>query len=175
VETSVAFRNGAPEDAEPSYVLGPYPGTDLGVGDALSFVSVYCAPGCELQRATEDGEPAGMEVHREAGLRSLHRYLRVGPGEVTTLELGLQVREAWSGDDAEGTYRLRLQGQATIRPTQVEVVIRVPEGMRVVATSEPMRVRGGRAVWRGTLGREVDLELRFRRSLAGRLWRALAG
>jgi hypothetical protein len=175
VEASVVFHNDAPAGATPSYVLGPYPGTGLGVGEELSFVSMYCAPGCEMTGATEDGGPTGMEIHRELGLRSLHRYIRVEPQGSRTLELSLRVRRAWRGDDAEGTYRLRLQGQATIRPTVVTVLVRAPEGMRVVATTPAMRASGDEATWRGTLGSAVDLEVRFRRPLPGRVWRALWG
>ena len=97
------------------------------MGEELSFASVYCAPGCEMTGATEDGEPAGMEVHREHGLRSLHRYIRVEPQASRTLDLSLRIRRAWEGDDAAGTYRLHLQGQATIRPTDATVLVRVPE------------------------------------------------
>ena len=125
--------------------------------------------------ATEDGEPAGMEVHREHGLRSLHRYIRVEPQASRTLDLSLRIRRAWEGDDAAGTYRLHLQGQATIRPTDATVLVRVPEGMRIVGTTESMRVIGDEAVWRGTFGSELDLEVRFRRPLAGRIWRTLWG
>ena len=175
VEASIVFHNDAPAGAAPSYVLGPYPGTGLAVGEELSFASVYCAPGCEMTGATEDGEPAGMEVHREHGLRSLHRYIRVEPQASRTLDLSLRIRRAWEGDDASGTYRLHLQGQATIRPTDATVLVRVPEGMRIVGTTDSMRVIGDEAVWRGTFGSELDLEVRFRRPLAGRIWRTLWG
>ncbi|MGH2679032.1 MAG: DUF4012 domain-containing protein [Actinomycetota bacterium] len=175
VEASVVFHNDAPSDAAPSYVLGPYPGTGLAAGEELSFASVYCAPGCEMRGVTQDGEAAGMEVHRERGLRSLHRYVRVEPQGSRTLDLSLRVRRAWDGDDAEGTYRLRLQGQATVKPTDVTVLVRAPEGMRIVETTGSMRVSGEEAVWGGTVGTELDLEVRFRRPLVGRIWRALWG
>jgi hypothetical protein len=175
VEATVRFDNRAPADAEPSYALGPYPGTGLDVGEELSFASIYCAPGCELAGATEDGAPAGLEVHREAGLRSLHRYVRVPAGGGRVLELALQVRRAWTGDGTEGRYVLRVQTQTTVQPTDVEVIVRVPDGMRVVATNVPMERRGDAVVWHGRLRGDVDLEVRFRRPLAGRAWRAIWG
>jgi hypothetical protein len=175
VEASIVFHNGAPTGAAPSYVFGPYPGTGLAAGEALSFASVYCAGGCEMTDVSENGEAAGMEVHRERGLRSLHRYIRVEPQGSRTLDLSLRVRRAWDGDDAAGTYRLRLRTQATIRPTEVTVSVRAPEGMRVVEATDSMLVRGEEAVWRGAVGTELDLEVRFRRPLAGRIWRALWG
>jgi hypothetical protein len=175
VEASIVFQNDAPSGASPSYALGPYPGTGLAVGEELSFVSVYCAAGCEMTGATEDGAAAGMEVHRELGLRSLHRYIRVEPQGSRSLGLSLRVRDAWEGGAAEGAYRVRFQGQATIQATEVTLLVRVPEGMRIVETSVPMRVIGGEATWRGKLGRELDLWVRFRTPLPARIWDALGG
>jgi len=174
-EASLTFRNDAPADARPSYVLGPYPGTGLGVGDHQSFLSVYCHAGCEMARATEDGAPAGMEVHTELGFRSLSRYVRVDAQGSRTIGLSLRLRRAWAGDELGGTYTLRLQGQPTIRPTTVTLVVRVPDGMRIVHTSLPMQVRGAEATWRGTFGRQRDFSVRFQRPFPGRLWTQIWG
>ena len=175
VQASVAFSNRAPADAEPSYALGPYPGTGLGVGEALPFVSIYCAARCEMTGATEDDGPIGFEVHGELGLTSLHRYARVGPQEMRTLALGLRVRRAWLGNDVEGVYRLTLRTQATITPTRATVVIRPPKGMEIVSASPGSEVRGGEARWSGRSGTSTELFVRFRRPLADRVWRALWG
>jgi hypothetical protein len=174
-EASLTFRNDAPADARPSYVLGPYPGTGLEVGDHQSFLSVYCPAHCEMARATEDGAPAGMEVHTELGFRSLSRYVRVDAQGSRTIGLSLRLRRVWSGDELGGTYTLRLQGQPTIRPTTVTLVVRVPEGMRIVHTSVPMQVRGAEATWRGAIGRQRDFSVRFQRPFPGRLWTQLWG
>jgi hypothetical protein len=47
--------------------------------------------------------------------------------------------------------------------------------MSVVATTPAMDVRAEAVVWRGSLTGRVDLEVRFGRPLAGRIWRALWG
>jgi hypothetical protein len=174
VHAFLTFRNDASRDAERSYPLGPYPETGLGVGEELSFLSVYCAPGCEMTAASEAGEATGMEVHRERGLRSLHRYVRVPPQGSRYLALSLHVRDAWRGDDAQGVYRLRLQAQPTVRPTEATVVVRVPDGMRVVATDPSMAAEAQEAVWSGVVEGAVDLEVRFRKPIARRLWDALS-
>jgi hypothetical protein len=174
-EASLRFRNDAPADARPSYVLGPYPGTGLGVGDHQSFLSVYCHAGCEMARATEDGAPAGMEVHTELGFRSLSRYVRVDAQGSRTIGLSLRLRRIWVGDELGGTYTLRLQGQPTIRPTTVTLVVRVPEGMRIVHTSAPMQIRGTEATWRGSVGRQRDFSVRFQRPFPGRVWTQIWG
>jgi hypothetical protein len=169
VEASIVFHNDAPSGAAPSYVLGPYPGTGLAVGEELSFASVYCVQGCEMTGAAEDGEAAGMEVRRERGLRSLHRYIRVEPQASRTLDLSLRVRRAWEGDDAEGTYRLHLQGTGHDPADGGDGALRAPDGMPIVGTTGSMRASGEEAVWRGAFGTELDLEARFRRPLAGRM------
>ena len=169
-EASITLVNGAPAGAEASYALGPYPGTGLGAGDALSFLSVYCAPRCEMARATEEGTPVGMEIHSELGFRSLSRYLRVNAQGSRTIGLSLQLPNAWAGDEIGGVYRLRIQSQPTIRPPTGTVVVRVPAGMRIVHTSETMQVRGNEATWRGAIGRQRDFVVRFQRSFLGRAW-----
>jgi len=46
-----------------------------------------------------------------------------------------------------GRYlRLTLQAQPTVRPVRAEIAIRAPDGMGVVATNAPLRVRGGLAL-----------------------------
>ncbi|HUF58890.1 MAG TPA: DUF4012 domain-containing protein [Actinomycetota bacterium] len=174
-EASLTFRNDAPADARPSYVLGPYSGTGLGVGDHQSFLSVYCRAGCEMARATEEGDPAGMEVHTELGFRSLSRYVRVDAQGSRTIGLSLRLRRIWAGDELGGTYTLRIQGQPTIRPTTVTLVVRVPDGMRIVHTSVPMQVRGAEATWRGSIGRQRDFSVRFQRPFPGRVWTQIWG
>jgi hypothetical protein len=169
-EASITFVNGAPAGAKASYALGPYPGTGLGAGDAMSFLSVYCGGRCEMSRAAEDGVPVGMEVHSELGFRSLSRYLRVNAQESRTMGLSLQLPDAWEGDEIGGVYRLRIQSQPTIRPPTGTVVIRVPAGMRIVHTSAAMQIRGNEATWRGTIGRQRDFLVRFHRPLPGRMW-----
>jgi Protein of unknown function (DUF4012) len=169
-EATVRFTNGAPADATPSYALGPYPGTGLRVGDALSFVSAYCAPGCELAGASRDGRLAGVEAHSERGYPMFATYLRVDAQDSGTLGYSFQLPRAWQGDELGGTYRLRIQGQPTIQPTSATVVVHAPEGMLIVDTSVPMNVKGNEATWRGTIGKERDFVVRFQRPFFGRVW-----
>ena len=171
----VRLTNHAPAGRPPGYVLGPYPGTGLGVGDNLSFVSTYCARDCQVMGATEDGRPSGVESHTELGYPLVATYVRVAPQRSRTLGLSFQLSRAWQGNDLGGTYRLRIQGQPTIRPTTVTVVIRAPQGMSVVDTSVPMEVRGNEAVWRGTVSDEQDFLIRFSRPFLPRVWTQVWG
>jgi hypothetical protein len=97
-------------------------------------------------------------------------FVRANAGETSTLGYRFHVPNAWRGDEAGGTYELTLQAQPTVRPVSADIAIRVPEGMGVVATSAPMRVRGGLAQWRGTVEGKVTLWVKFERPILGRIW-----
>jgi hypothetical protein len=84
--------------------------------------------------------------------------------------LELKLATAWQESDAEGTYRLRLQSQPTVRPTAATVTIRVPTGMHISFASQPLTVDGDSATWTGQLSDVTDLEVRFERGFLGRMW-----
>jgi hypothetical protein len=80
---------------------------------------------------------------------------------------------AWTGDSTGGTYRFRFLNQPTIRPTTLEVTIRVPDGMRVTDASSGVRVSGDVATWSGTPSRTLTIDLAFAPPLPERFWREL--
>jgi hypothetical protein len=172
-EASVSLANGAPAGQQPSEVLGPYGSNGLEPGDAQWWVETFCAPGCLLQEATEDGGPGSVQPLRERRLPMFRSFVRANAGETSTLGYRFHVPNAWRGDEAGGTYELTLQAQPTVRPVRAEIAIRAPEGMGVVATSAPMRVRGGLAQWRGTVEGKMTLWVKFERPILGRIWARL--
>ena len=68
-----------------------------------------------------------------------------------------------------------LVGQTTIRPTQAEVRVRAPAGMRFTSGSDGVRLDGEVATWRGVLGDRLEIELSLRKSRCSRVWQALMG
>jgi hypothetical protein len=172
-EASVRLSNGAPAGQQPSEVLGPYGSNGLEPGDTQWWVETFCTPGCLLQEATEDGGPGSVQPLRERGLPMFRSFVRTNAGETSTLGYRLHVPNAWRGDDAGGTYELTLQAQPTVRPVRAEIAIRAPEGMGVVATNAPMRVRGSLALWRGTVEGKMTLWVKFQRPILGRIWARL--
>jgi hypothetical protein len=160
---AIRFVNDAPAGGEPDEALGPYQGTNLGPGDNLSFVSVYCGKDCGLVEATEDGQDRGMESHRERGHPMFARYLRVNAQSAGTLGLSFLLPHSWTADGSTGTYRLRVQTQPTVRPTTFTLAVSAPPGMRIIHTNVHMRILGQRAVWRGTVSRVLDFIVRFER------------
>jgi hypothetical protein len=167
---SVRMSNDAPEDAEAGYALGPYPGTDLGPGDNLSFVSVYCARSCSLSGAVRDGLSRPVESHLERGHPAFSTYVRVDAQGEHTIGFSLQLAQVWEGDRFGGTYHLRFQGQPMIRPTDFTLIVRAPSGMEIVATDGPMRISGDEAVWEGPVSGAREFSIRFQQPWPERLW-----
>jgi hypothetical protein len=58
-------------------------------------------------------------------------------------------------------YRLTFQGQPTIRPTELQVSVRIPKGAQVTETSPGMGVRGGRVEWEGPAEDVMRFEVSF--------------
>jgi hypothetical protein len=171
----VSFHNTAPADAKPSYALGPYQGSSLAdlhlqPGEEYARTGFYCGSGCELDKATSDGEPLIVEPYTERNLSLYASYLRLPPQQTKRVELSLDLSTAWQGSDAVGSYTLRLQNQPTVQPTKASVTIHVPDGMHISFASEPLKVEGDMATWTGTLGDVATLQVRFERNFAGRVW-----
>jgi Protein of unknown function (DUF4012) len=171
---STTFTNHAPVGAPSGYVMGPHPdvivnGRHLEPGEDRLWTLFYCARGCRVVRALDDGKAADLASHRDLGLPVLDGFLEIKPARSRRVDLSLDLPHAWEGDRAEGTYRLRVQGQRAM-PTEATVTIRAPEGMRIAWTSVPMQVEGGVATWKGPLNGARDFEVRFQRGFFGRVW-----
>jgi hypothetical protein len=165
----VRFENTAPATGQPRYVIGPYEllEEDPAAGENLMLVSAYCGPGCTLERYLNDGRAEGVEVHEELGYPFALSAVRIPSGDTADLEYGWRDEAAWDGDEYGGTYRLSVHGQPTIRPTELEIAIRIPDGMRIVRTSPGLLVEGDRVLWSGTAEDVASFEVEFSRKLFG--------
>jgi hypothetical protein len=123
-----------------------------------------------MEGATQDGEPSGMEAHTLRGYPVFGEYLQADAASSASMTVSLRQPNAWVGGEDGGAYRLTLQAQPTVRPMTATVSIQAPPGMRISDTNMPMDVRGDRAVWTGTLDRDVELAVRFQRPFPSRLW-----
>jgi hypothetical protein len=166
--------NRAPEGASTSEVMGPNPdvivdGRHLVPGEDRLWSLFYCARGCRVVRALDNGMAADLLSDRDLGLPVLDGFLEIKPARSRRMRLSLDLPRAWEGDRAMGTYRLRVQGQPAM-PTLATVTVRAPQGMGIAWTSVPMQVDGGVATWRGPLNGVKDFEVRFQRGFFGRMW-----
>jgi hypothetical protein len=169
---TVRFHNGAPRQGEPAYVLGR-PDDISARGESVQLTSVYCARSCALQDFRRDGRREALSPAAELGHPMGRAVSGIASGGTEELQWGWRLERAWEGTTGYGTYRLVFQGQPTIRPTRLEVVVRAPDGMAITRTNPDMDVDGGTAIWRGTPGDLQTIEVEFARSLPGRIWHAV--
>jgi hypothetical protein len=163
----VEWTNGAPRSGQPQYVIGPHPFTEAAPGESAMRVAAYCAQGCTLRRAEVTGEPLGLAELQELGHPLFLHGLKLLSGDSATVRYEWTVPSAWEGDEYGGTYRLTVQSQPTIRPTQLSVEVQIPEGMRVESVSPGMQVAGDRVTWSGQAEDVTTLEVEFSRRLFG--------
>jgi hypothetical protein len=152
----VEFRNNAPTQGQPAYVIGPHPFLDTRPGDSVMIVQTYCAAACSMERTAIDGRPQEPVILEELGHPLSFAALRVPSKDIGRVGYGWTLPDAW----ANGLYRFTFQGQPTIRPTDLEVGVLVPPGVTVVDAAPGVEVNGRRASWRGTAPDKLHLWLR---------------
>jgi hypothetical protein len=176
--TVVNIANAAPTSGQPAYVVGPnmslnrhVKGAKAEAGDQLSLVSVTCHEPCQAQSPSVNGEPVAVDVGSEIGLPWYRFYRTIPAGSTADLSLTTTTNGVWEGNSSGGTYRLTVLGQTTIRPTQLRVSVRAPDGTNVVWSNEPMEIDGGTAIWQGVAPSRLDLVVRFSAPAPLRWWR----
>lgn len=170
--TEIAIQNDAPTEDVPRYVIGPGVGIEGHVpGDNVSIITASCPGPCELIEAQRNGRDQAMRVGEELGRPRYQDVITTPGGGRSTLRIVTHRDDVWRGNSSGGVYRLTILPQITVQPTAVEVVVRPPSGTDVVWTSEPMALRDGAAIWRGTPEGRVDLVVRFRARAPLRWWR----
>ena len=70
--------------------------------------------------------------------------------------------EAWEQDGEDRVYRLRYVHQVTVRPTELQVQIRIPDGFEPVDLPEDVAVADGHVTIVEQPRSDLDLEVRFR-------------
>jgi hypothetical protein len=171
-EVSTTLTNDAPTKGQPLEVIGPYPGTGFGPGENVAYLNVICARSCFLADTRSNGTPEGFSPLHELGLPLYRSFLRIPSGQSAEFSDSLQTAGAWEGSSTGGVYRLRLVNQTTIKPTTARIEVTAPPGMTIAYASVPLRVSGGKAIWEGILGRQLQIEVRFAPPLPQRLWKA---
>jgi hypothetical protein len=169
---TVVLTNNAPNRGASPYIIGPYRNV-APAGENVTFVSAYCNSSCEIRDFKRNGQNQLIVAGRELGYRFYQDYFRIPSKEQATLQFDLANTRAWEGNHAGGVYRLTFRNQPTIRPTTLRVEVRAPEGMHAYFTNVPMKVSGGTAVWEGTPGARLDLEVRFQPPFFRRVWNSI--
>jgi hypothetical protein len=115
---TITLRNDAPSSGLPNAIIGSND-QGLPLGTNAVFFSFYTPHA--LNDARLDGEPLGVEVQRELGLRVYSRFLEIAPGESRVIELELEGRL-----ESGSTYELDIFRQPMPNPDDVRASIRAP-------------------------------------------------
>jgi hypothetical protein len=119
VTATVTFRNDAPAEGLPDYVIGNTP-TAPGVprqpkGTSLLDYSLYAD--ADLQSVTADGAPIPIQSQSELGHHVYSGRVVLAPGASATLVFSLH------GTVSAGTYRLAALPQPGVTPEQLTVTV----------------------------------------------------
>ena len=166
---TVHLINNAPSRGLVPYIIGPYTGVSR-AGENVAFVNLFCDTSCELRDFRRNGDSQLVVAGQERGYRFFQDYLKIPSRERAELRFDLANARAWEGSHTGGAYRLTFRNQPTIRPTKVRIEVQAPQGMKVYFTNVPMKVSGGTAVWEGTPGARLELEVRFQPPFVRRIW-----
>jgi hypothetical protein len=156
-----AIRNEAPTSGRSRHIIGPNVDS-LAPGEMQFMASVYCSARCRISEP--DGEGVrGLGVSREQGLAFIDRWLRVPSGGEGSFEYVLETDGAWEDRDGTTVYRLSYDDQVTVRPTALNIRVKIPEGFEPVRLPSGAEVEDGTVVWHrdGERG-DVELELHLR-------------
>lgn len=147
----VLFRNEAPTDGLPRYVLGPWT-DDSEAGDNLSDVTFLCGPSCQVTREPEGAVDRGMELGRAT--RDVR--IAVPAGEERELTMATRTAQGWHpGPDGRRELVVDHLMQPTVSEDDLAVIVAVPPGFTVQEAPEGASVRGDEVVWNASTRRAV--------------------
>ena len=169
---TVQLTNNAPRSGVDPYIIGPFNGVSR-AGENVTFVNLYCSRSCEIRDFKRNHQNQRIVVGSERRYRFFQDYLRIPSREKAELQFDMANARAWEENHAGGIYRLTFRNQPTIRPTKVRIEVRAPEGTNVYFTNVPMKVSGDTAVWEGTPGATLELEVRFQPPFLRRVWNSI--
>ncbi|MEA2521927.1 MAG: hypothetical protein QOI81_1573, partial [Actinomycetota bacterium] len=108
--------------------------------------------------------------HVDEGLTLYHGQVRIPAQTTTSIHLSLNVPDAWTGNTAQGLYRLTMQDQPTIVPTTATVTVHAPTGAAIAFATEGMKTSGATGTWTGKIGDRSVIEVRFQKGVLSRTW-----
>jgi Protein of unknown function (DUF4012) len=167
----VRLTNHAPTSGLPPQMLVPQIPHGR-PGENVALLNVYCGR-CSLGSASLDGRPFEPGSGSELGQTFYQSYDRIPSGQTSDVSYGVRVASAWDGSGTGGTYRLTFLNQVTMRPTELHLQVRAPDGMRFTSASDGMHVDGDVATWTGVPDRTLDLDMTFAPPWPVRWWRSL--
>jgi hypothetical protein len=146
VTQTVVLTNAAPAD------LVPYVAGEATPGTVVHRVEFSLSPQASFRSLRKDGQPATGDVGTGGERTRVHTFVTLprGARAEVTVRYDEQVQD--------GRYRLRLLPQPLDRDAELDVVVRVADGLRLTGVSGATAV-DGRAERRGPWAEQERLEL----------------
>ncbi len=158
---TTGFSNGAPTTGEPTYMVGGV-SPPLDVGDVLSFVSVYCAPGCRFHEVPDAGfEGLVTERGTELGFGVTSTWMQLKSGEDRDLLWTYATPSSWKMRGLNRVYRLHYDHQPMITPTQLQVRVDIPPGHDVAEMPPESQIENQTVVINAAPTTDLNFELVF--------------
>jgi hypothetical protein len=158
---TTGFSNGAPTTGEPTYMVGGV-SPPLDVGDVLSFVSVYCAPGCRFHEVPDAGfEGLVTERGTELGFGVTSTWMQLKSGEDRELLWTYATPSSWKMRGLNRVYRLHYDHQPMIIPTQLQVRVDIPPGHDVAEMPPESQIENQTVVINAAPTTDLNFELVF--------------
>jgi lipopolysaccharide/colanic/teichoic acid biosynthesis glycosyltransferase len=153
VDVEITVKDNArPGMTFPDYVGGSRPAIGLEAGQARDFLALFVPQRAMLQRVLKDGSSTSdFENSEEKGKRRFGTYLELSPGDSHRISFRYRLPRAV----IDSSYNLVIQNQATVKPDDLSVRIKLPQGWRVGETSGFLP--GQDLVWNGRLSSNLVL------------------
>ena len=170
----VTLTNDAPTSGQPRYVIGPaLRRPDLNAGDSNPFLHTFGPSGATLTAVESSQTTPAVVEEQELGHPVWVTPLVIPSKQSRTITYDYRVPDAWEGTADEGLYRLTVQGQTTIRPTQLSLEVQLPDGVEIDRMTAGLQQDGRRVTYAGELGDVMTFEIEFSapaRNLGQRVW-----
>jgi hypothetical protein len=162
VQVATRISHTAPVGTEfPKYFGGPL--TER-AGEVHNYLSLFVPKSANVEEVLLDGVPTtDFDDVTELGMRRLGTWLSLAPGESQDITYMYFLPEAV----IDGEYRLSVQHQALVKPDELAIEIRVPDG--TVITSREGFGSGDALTWEGELKSDLDFAARIEAPLRTRL------
>lgn len=161
-ELTLELTNEAPDEGQPSYVIGPN-AVDLEAGESLLEVSVYLASGARFEERPARAD--GPTFEETALGHPVHDgWVRLPSGRSVERHYAWRTPDAWQrAENGDVIYDLLVQNQIGIRAMELTIDLAIPDDLELVDPPARLEVRHGEATWTDDVrGEDVHLQLRLR-------------
>ncbi|MDQ3983394.1 MAG: DUF4012 domain-containing protein [Actinomycetota bacterium] len=163
VETVLTLDNAAP-DGPPSVLLGNRAFTPYAPGLNGMFVNFLLPEEAQVYRFLVDGEQSPYILHRDGRFPVAWDLVEIPAGGTRTVLVRYRVQGVLQTDGDETTFSMALFPQALVRPDEVQLTVRAPEGVVLVPEAPDDGAATETFTTSGPLDETLEVRLRLERA-----------